>query len=134
MITFSTIVEKLLFEITARTYSTVSDFEFSHLFDEKNNDFENKNISFLDVLDCLLRQIAVLDPIKYLKLVRKSTDNYIQIFESKSDIENDNDNENNKDNDKVEREIKIISKINPVISNILSGLLDHGDMLLNFMK
>ena len=77
-----------MFEITARTYSTDIDVNiFSHSV-EFQNDNDDKNISFLDFLDSLLRKIAVLDPLKFSKLVRAATDEYLGIFDEKFATEN----------------------------------------------
>ena len=140
-ITFSTIVKKLLFEITARTYSTDIDVnKYSHSV-EFQNDNDDKNISFLDFLDSLLRKIAVLDPLKFSKLVRAATDEYLGIFDEKFATENvdedtnENENENNDGNkDEIVLKKNFGKKINPVVGSVLSGLLEHGEMLLNFMK
>ena len=145
IITFSKIVKKLLFEITARTYSTDVDINMSHSLEFQNDD-ENKNISFLDFLDSLLRKIAVLDPLKFSDLVRVATDEYLGKFEetdaliSKTVDEdmneniNENENETNDDKNKIVHQISCRKEINPTVGSILSGLLEHGEMLLNFMK
>ena len=49
--------------------------------------------------------------------------------------ENENENENNDGNkDEIVLKKNFGKKINPVVGSVLSGLLEHGEMLLNFMK
>ena len=150
IITFSKIVKKLLFEITARTYSTDVDINVSDSSEFQND--EDKNISFLDFLDSLLRKIAVLDPLKFSDLVRVATDEYLKkIDETDASISetvdenmnrniNENENETNDDKNNNYDENKIVhqksskQEINPTVGEVLSGLLEHGEMLLNFMK
>ena len=120
-ITFSGLLNKLLFEITARTHSTVSDSDFSSHGDlGSNSDGNNFNFCFSDILDSLLRRIAVLDPYKFLKIVRTATDNYLKNFNFEGPESG------------IEENLK--KKINPMITSQLSGLLEHGEMLVNFMK
>ena len=161
--TFSYVLDKLLFEITVRTSSTVTEiYNENENKNEKENSSGNyfgnenekhyfpRNVTFSDQLDSLIRRIAVLDPVKFEKNVRVATDNYLKYFVGQK-IDNDEDavgheNDSNNDNSSNSNDNCSISKnsgnnsgnnsgsmANPMVTSSLSGLLEHGDMLIQFM-
>jgi hypothetical protein len=87
-----------------------------------NRDIKESNLIFMNNVECLLRHIAILNPIKFEINVRSAIDSYLNKFKDidiNDDISETFQNRNEALNTQKGENL-----------SLLSGLLDHCDLLI----
>jgi hypothetical protein len=87
-----------------------------------NRNIKENNLIFLNNVESLLRHIAVLDPIKFELNVRKAIDIYLKKFKDIDINDDENLTSESMNEDLNTQKGEILS--------LLSGLLDHSDLLI----
>lgn len=117
---FSNVVNRLLLEIT-NTNNTVL-----------NKDNKEHNMNFINNVESLLRNMAVLNPITFEKNVRLAIDIYLDKFKYNS-INRDQEEEAEKTLISLSIKNSNVESLNiqkGEILSMLSGLIDHSDLLM----